>query len=116
MAPNDELYELNVGNILGGKFPDIFARAFQQLIANMRDPNTPAEAVRKVTFEFTIEPNSDRSVGDITLKTPLKLAGIESITGTLYVSQAGGKLQAYCRDLRQEVLWDKTAGGEAKKQ
>lgn len=108
MAPNDELYELNVGNILGGRFPEIFAKAFSQVIENMRDPNTPAEATRKVTFEFTIEPNSDRSVGELTLKTPIKLAGIEPISGTLYVSKANGKLQAYCRDIRQEVLWDQT--------
>ena len=75
----------------------------------MRDPNTPAEATRKVTFEFTIEPNSDRSVGELTLKTPLKLAGLEPVSGTLYVSKANGKLMAYSRDIRQEVLWDQTS-------
>ena len=32
MAPNDELYELNVGNVLGGRFPEIFAKAFSQAI------------------------------------------------------------------------------------
>lgn len=116
MAPTDEFYELNVGNVMDGKFPERFGRAFQQVIENMRDPNTPADAVRKITFEFIVKPSEDRSVAAILLKTNLKLASLEAIAGTMYVSKADGALKAYTRDIRQEVLWKPGAGEQGPKQ
>lgn len=110
MAPNDEFYELNVGNILGGKFPERFDKAIKQLIDNMRDPNTPADAARKITFEFTVKPTEDRQTAAVMLTTKLKLASMESVAGTIYVSKAEGSLKAYTRDLRQEVMFQETAG------
>lgn len=111
MAPNDEFYELNVGNILGGKFPERFNKAIQQLIDNMRDPNTPADATRKITFDFTFKPTDDRQTAAVLLTTKLKLASMEPCAGTVYVSKAEGSLKAYTRDLRQEIMFDEKAAG-----
>lgn len=106
MAPQDEFYELNVGNILGGKFPERFQKAVQQLIDNMRDPNTPADASRKITFEFTFRPTEDRQTAAVMLETKMKLASMEGVAGTIYVSKAEGSLKAYTRDVRQEMMFD----------
>lgn len=111
MAPNDEFYELNVGNILGGKFPERFNKAVQQLIDNMRDPNTPADSKRKITFEFTFKPTDDRQTAAVLLTTTLKLASMEPCAGTVYVSKAEGSLKAYTRDIRQEIMFDESAAG-----
>lgn len=109
MPPNDEFYELNVGNILGGKFPERFNKAVQQLIDNMRDPNTPADARRKITFEFTFDPTDDRQTAAVMLTAKLKLASMEPCAGTVYVSKAEGSLKAYTRDIRQEIMFDEKA-------
>lgn len=114
MAPGDEFFELNVGNILGGKFPERFGKAIQQLIDNMRDPNTPADATRKITFEFTFKPTEDRQTAAVTLETKLKLASLEGISGTVYVSKAEGTLKAYTRDIRQEILFDESKSSGTK--
>jgi hypothetical protein len=111
MAPNDEFYELNIGNILGGKFPERFAKAVQQLVDNMRDPNTPADATRKITFDFTFKPTEDRQTAAVMLTTKLKLASLEGVAGTIYVSKAEGSLKAYTRDIRQEIMFDENAAG-----
>lgn len=111
MAPNDEFYELNVGNILGGKFPERFNKAVQQLIDNMRDPNTPADATRKITFEFTFKPTDDRQTAAVMLETKMKLASLEGVAGTIYVSKAEGTLKAYTRDIRQEIMFDERQAG-----
>lgn len=112
MAPNDEFYELNVGNILGGKFPELFNKAIQQLIDNMRDVNTPADSVRKIKFEFTFKPTDDRQTAAVLLATTLKLASMEPCAGTVYVSKAEGSLKAYTRDIRQEIMFDEKAAGQ----
>jgi hypothetical protein len=109
MAPNDEFFELNVGNILGGKFPELFNKAIQQLIDNMRDVNTPADSTRKISFEFTFKPTDDRQTAAVLLSTKLKLASMEPCAGTVYVSKAEGTLKAYTRDIRQEILFDEKA-------
>ncbi len=106
MAPQDEFYKLNIGNILDGKFPERFDKAINQLIDNMRDPNTPADATRKITFEFTVKPTDDRATAAVSLTTKLKLASMESVAGTIYVSKAEGSLQAYTRNVAQEMLFD----------
>lgn len=112
MAPNDEFYELNVGNILGGKFPERFDKAIQQLIDNMRDVNTPADAKRKITFELTFSPTDDRQTAAVSLTTKLKLASMEPCAGTVYVSRADkGVLKAYSRDIRQEIMFDESKAG-----
>lgn len=109
MAPNDEYLELNIGNILDGKFPELFNKAVQQMIDNMRDVNTPADATRKISFEFTFRPTTDRQTAAVLLATKLKLASMEPCAGTLYVSKAHGSLKAYTRDLRQDVMFDESA-------
>jgi hypothetical protein len=112
MPPQDEFYELNVGNILGGKFPERFQKAVQQLIDNMRDPNTPADASRKISFEFTFKPTEDRQTAAVMLETKMKLASMEGVAGTIYVSKAEGTLKAYTRDIRQEVMFEEVAASK----
>lgn len=109
LAPQDEYFELNIGNILQGKFPERFEKAFQQVIENMRDVNTPADAKRKVAFVFTLQPSEDRASATVVLDTKLTLASLEHVAGTIYVSRAEGTLKAYTRDIRQEILFDPTA-------
>lgn len=108
-TPADDFYALNIGNILGGKFPERFDEAVKQLISNMRDPNTPADSKRKITFEFTFAPTEDRQTAAVLLTVKLKLASLEGVAGTIYVSKAEGTLKAYTRDLRQEVMFDEKA-------
>lgn len=105
-SPNDEFYALNIGNILGGKFPERFDEAIRQVIQNMRDINTPADTKRKITFDFTFSPTEDRQTAAVMLTVKLKLASLEGVAGTIYVSKADGALKAYTRDIRQEQMFE----------
>ena len=65
---------LNLRNMGRGAAMEIFDRAFEKLIRNSLDPNTPATAKRRIIMTFTFKPNEDRSFSPIQVDTEIKLA------------------------------------------
>lgn len=97
--------KLTLENICAGAVPEVFARSLQLVLANIRDPNADGEAKRTLTMEFTFKPHSDRSGADVSLIVKERLATLPAVKGALFVSSKGGKLEAYPRDPRQEMLF-----------
>lgn len=97
--------ELNIGNICGGAVPEVFERELREILANISDPNTPANAKRSIVFEFKFEPSSSREVAEVTFLCKSKLAPVTSVTGNIFLSRRTGKVRAFANDPRQEALF-----------
>ena len=52
---------LDLSNICAGSVPEVFERAVRELSKNLKDPNTEAEAKRKIVLEFSFKGYADRS-------------------------------------------------------
>jgi hypothetical protein len=99
--------KLTLDNIVEGRLPEVWnKRVLPPLLKNIRDPNTAADQKRTITLEFTFSPHADRCSADVTIGVKEKLASIEPLKGSIYISSMGGELNAYPRDPRQEVLFE----------
>ena len=96
---------MNIGNICRGSVPEVFDRALSEVLKNVADINTPADASRKITLEFTFEPSNTREVGEIHFKCTTKLPGVQTVSGNFFLAQpAQGPVRGYARDPKQDEL------------
>lgn len=61
--------------------------ALEKLFENVRDPNTDAEAKRKLTFELEVKPSADRKQAPMTFQVKLKLANDSAGTDHAWLGQ-----------------------------
>ena len=105
---------LDLSNICAGSVPEVFERAVRELSKNLKDPNTEAEAKRKIVLEFSFKGYADRSGMEVSFQCRTTSAPIRPVRGTIYVSQvAGGEVAAYPKDPRQDVLFTSEAVNRA---
>jgi hypothetical protein len=100
---------LNIGNICAGAVPSVFAKALEELQANIADPNTESESKRKLTIEFVFSPFKDRSGAIVDFQVKTKLVPVERKTGNVFFSNASGTRRAYARDPKQDELFAREA-------
>jgi hypothetical protein len=89
-------------SLKGGAAVELFDRALEEVLRNIQDPNTEAEARRKIVLEFIFEPGKDRDVGSVFIKPSTRLAGAKPEATIVYIGRrAGGKLMAVENNPRQ---------------
>jgi hypothetical protein len=99
--------QLNIGNVCRGAAVEVFEKALAEVLKNIADPNTLAEAKRGIALKFDFKPMKDRSGAEVTFKCDTKLAGIEAVSGSIFISKQAGTLRGYTRDIRQDMLFAK---------
>lgn len=104
MAPE----KISLGNICRGAVEEVFQRELNRVLENIRDPNTPEKTKRKLNLEFTFTPYPDRTGAAVSFHVKTNVAMVEPVGGTIHISAAGGRLSAYPRDPRQDVLFTET--------
>lgn len=97
--------KLNIGNVCKGAVPEVFDRAMDLVVENMKDQSTSVDKKREITLKFTIQPYVDRSGAQVTLECKTGLAGVAAVEGTMYVTQNPNNKDAYATDPRQDTLF-----------
>lgn len=96
----EDLNDVGLTTICNGKAPAIFDYLFREVLANIEDPNYPADKERKITLEFKIKPLASRKEARCEISPKLKLADVESTEGHIFISGQRAKTH----DTRQEEL------------
>jgi hydrogenase maturation factor len=102
---HDGPVELNIGNICGGAVPEIFEHEMTRLLKNVADLNTEPDASRCITLEFKVKPSPDRKSAVVRFICKSKLAGVNSVAGSMFMSTAQGEIRAFTEDPRQTALF-----------
>lgn len=71
---------------------------FQQVLENIHDPNTHAEAVRQFTLTIKIKPKKDRNNCEYAIGMSTKLPGAKPVVGILFVGKQKGQICAFEND------------------
>jgi len=100
---------LSISNICGGAVEEVFAREMGIILANIADQNTNPEATRALTLEFKIKPFKDRSGAQIEFACKSKMAGVDTVKGTMFLQRRGTALVAVPHDPRQSRLFNPAA-------
>jgi hypothetical protein len=102
----NEKEKVSLGNLCGGAIEEVFQREFAQVLANIADVNTDAEAKRKISLEFTITPFEDRSGAQVTFACKSKTVPVQAVKGTVFLQRQGLVMVAVPHDPKQARLFD----------
>lgn len=104
------LVELSLATVAGGAAVELFDRELRIVLDNIQDPNTEAEAVRKVTLEVLIKPTKDRESAAVLLKVTGKSSGTKPVADLVYMGMRHGRLVAITKDPQQPDMFDQETG------
>jgi hypothetical protein len=97
---------LSISNVCGGAVEEVFQRELDLVLKNIADPNTNPEAARAITLEFKIKPFKDRSGAQVEFACKSKMAGIDTVKGTMFLQRSGNSVTAVAHDPRQARLFN----------
>lgn len=100
-----ETHEISLTTICDGGVPEVFAREFKEVLANILDPNTDPERARGLTLKFTIKPYEDRTGAQVSFTCKSTLQPVAVAKSTVFLSRHTGALKAYTVDQRQGALF-----------
>jgi hypothetical protein len=101
-----EKEQVTLSNLCGGAVEEVFQREFAEVLANIGDVNTDAEAKRKITLEFTVAPFEDRSGAQVTFSCKSKVVPVMAVKGTVFLQRRGMVMVAVPHDPQQARLFD----------
>lgn len=108
MAEKEFNRTLGIENICGGAVPEVFERELREVLENIADRNTPADAKRTIVLEFQLAPFPDRSGASVAFHCKGKLAAISPVAGSVFFAKRGAVIEAYAHDPRQTQLFGTT--------
>lgn len=82
---------LNITNLGSGAALEIINEALSEVYQNINDPNTTAEAVRKIQFEIKFKPDDERCSAKVEYHVKTKLAPIKSVETKIAFFRREGK-------------------------
>ncbi|WP_306600721.1 hypothetical protein [Geothrix sp. 21YS21S-2] len=83
MAPPTEI---TLANLAGGALMECATLEFRKICANIQDPNTSAEAKRKLTINVLIEPDEKRGMARITYEVKSSVPGPDAGKTSAYIA------------------------------
>lgn len=101
-----KLHHISLETFAGGAAPERFEHELKKVIANVMDPNTDPEKVRKISLEFKFAPNEGRTGIRMELATKVSLAPIRPIDTIAHIGEQDGKLTLVGYDPSQPSLFE----------
>ena len=102
----ETMEQLNLKNIAGGAAEEVFERELKEVLKNIADVNTEAEAKRGIVMEFKFSPGPDRGSAVIEIQCRSKLAAVTKVRASMFVvKKTGGAVEGYPHDPRQAALF-----------
>jgi hypothetical protein len=89
-----DMSEVTLMTIARGAVPELFQEEFTRLLANIDDPNTDAEAARKITIEMIFKPSENRDSAAVRVLVKSKLPGFRPAGASIWISKKGGGIVA----------------------
>jgi len=111
----EEKEEVTLSNLCGGSIEEVFQREWGEVLRNIGDVNTQAEAKRKVTIELTLKPFKDRSGAQVTFSCKSKTIPVNAVEGTVFLQRRGTSMVAVPHDPKQIRMFDQKSAAAADK-
>lgn len=101
-----ELKKASLSTIADGVATELFEREMGRVCRNIGDKNTSWKEKRKITLEFSFQPDESRDevICHVTAKS--KLAPVKSYKKTVFLGKMNGELSLFDRDTKQIDMFD----------
>lgn len=102
-----KLSEVTLEGVASGAAPELFAKVWGEILANIQDPNTEPTAARSATLKVTVTPAEDRESGELTVALSSKLAPPRPVSAKIYMGRRDGRLVAVPgnAEIRKWLTW-----------
>lgn len=111
--------KVQLGDLVGGALQEKFSRAFDRVIENLQNPNTPFKNKRSINIKLTFQQNEARDDVSVVIDVTEKLApesemhtsfsvGKDLKTGEIYTEEYGKQIKG--QHVFRDVQLEKTAG------
>ena len=97
--------KVDIMTICGGAVPEVFEKAFQEIIDNIDDPNTDEKKPRRIVMAFEFAPMNDRSKVNIKFGVVTKPVPVCHVESHMILTKQTGRLEAFTTDIKQEELF-----------
>lgn len=97
---------LTLATLAEGALEELFQEALREVLKNLDDPNTDYKPVRKINFELGFQVDEKRQLGDVTIKTSKKLAGVKAVTTNIVIGRHQGVLMAVPGSTQNDLFSD----------
>jgi hypothetical protein len=108
----NEFRNVELCTIGNGMAVEQFDAAMRKVLDNIDDPNTEAEATRKITMTFELTPSQQRDQINITIDTSFKAAPMRGGQINGFLRSDGKKLVAIEPNFHERSLFDETPNGK----
>ncbi len=98
------MHEVGLESLGCGAAAELFGLELKKVLANIADPNTPAQAKREIHLSVSIKPNTDRSYGTVQISCHSRLAQVQPHESAFFMGLVEGGIRAYEQDLAQPEL------------
>jgi len=88
----DKIEDMN-----GGIVKDLWPDALAEVLENIGDENTPAQATREINLKISFKPTKDRASAYTTVEMKTKVAPPKASESVVLLSNDGHKTKAYTR-------------------
>lgn len=96
--------KVNLEELVGGGLQEVFAKAMEEVVENMQNPNTPYKNKREIAIKLKFEQNEDRDDAAVDISVTTKLAPVKPMvtrmaigkdlrTGKVYAQEYGGQMR-----------------------
>lgn len=76
----DDFMDISLHDLAGGALQEKVNQAFEQVMKNMQDPNTPWKNKRKINLTLSFEQNEDRTDCTCDISVDTKLASVKPVS------------------------------------
>ncbi len=83
---------VTLAKLKGGHAEKLFKHCLEQVMENIADGNTHAEATRTITLQVTIKPEADRRECKVAIGAKVRLAAVEPAVTTVYTGRHRNQL------------------------
>lgn len=95
---------LSVDNLANGALYELLGRELTRCAENICDPNTAANAKRKIKVEISVTPFPDRSGATYAVAVTSTLAGVKPAEGSMYIVRRGAEFLVCPRNTKQQEM------------
>ena len=96
--------KVNLEELVGGGLQEVFAKAMEEVVENMQNPNTPYKNKREIAIKLKFEQNEDRNDAAVDISVTTKLAPVKPMvtrmaigkdlrTGKVYAQEYGNTMR-----------------------
>ena len=102
--------KVNLEEFAGGALQEKFDDAFEKIVSNMLDPNTPWKNKRKISVEVTLTQNEERSDTSVDVSVVTKLAPVKPIETRMTIGRDLRTREIYAEEYGKQVRGQMSLG------